>query len=355
MQLDMHYYAVYALARAAGIHAEAARIISHASQFVDDALEDEAIVLHNEAAIIPSMTSHRPIDYANAIPGDQWKVWVPFHFLPGNDPEGRTFVEKMVCRKAGPAESLLLEYALNRSEEIHGLHLAGICAHAVADAYSHYGFVGLSRTWNRVDADSVRVFVESPSIFQYLKTKYETFLTRFQGSLAETVPVGHGAVATYPDRPYLVWEYSYENGVKVERNNVMDYLEACEVLHGFFEALGERNEALRDDRQGVAWQALAEPVRDILGHEAPLEDRIERWKEAISLDSLFKSNSTDRQVRYDRRGWRSPRISYHFSRGGTLADCDGCHFIHAAWRYRWFVLQELLPELGIVLGEEDIS
>ena len=36
MQLDMHYYATYAMARAAGIEPDDARIIATSAQFVDD-------------------------------------------------------------------------------------------------------------------------------------------------------------------------------------------------------------------------------------------------------------------------------------------------------------------------------
>jgi hypothetical protein len=96
MQIDMHFYGVYAMARAAGLDPETARTVAHASQFVDDAIEDEHALIANNSAIVPTMTSHKPLDYRNALPGEQWKVWVPFHFLPGNDPKAKTFVERMV-------------------------------------------------------------------------------------------------------------------------------------------------------------------------------------------------------------------------------------------------------------------
>jgi len=37
MQIDMHFYGVYALARAAGLNPEEAHTVAYASQFVDDA------------------------------------------------------------------------------------------------------------------------------------------------------------------------------------------------------------------------------------------------------------------------------------------------------------------------------
>ena len=36
MQIDMHYYGTYAMARAAGLNRETARTVATSSQFVDD-------------------------------------------------------------------------------------------------------------------------------------------------------------------------------------------------------------------------------------------------------------------------------------------------------------------------------
>ena len=47
MQIDMHFYGVYAMARAAGLDPKTARIIAHASQFVDDATHNPKRVSGN--------------------------------------------------------------------------------------------------------------------------------------------------------------------------------------------------------------------------------------------------------------------------------------------------------------------
>ena len=41
MQIDMHYYGVYVLARLAGLKPDAAKIIATASQYVDEAVEKD--------------------------------------------------------------------------------------------------------------------------------------------------------------------------------------------------------------------------------------------------------------------------------------------------------------------------
>jgi hypothetical protein len=71
MQMDMHFYGVYALARAAGIKPEVARTIACASQYVDDCDEDCTKILDDQIAVIPHTTSHKPTDIQNCLPGVQ--------------------------------------------------------------------------------------------------------------------------------------------------------------------------------------------------------------------------------------------------------------------------------------------
>lgn len=204
MQLDMHFYGVYVLARSAGIGAKAAETIAYASQFVDVSIEDEAVLLSDQKAILPTITSHKPIDYKNAIPGDQWKVWVPFHFLPGNEPKTGNFVTRMVCRKNSQLARKMTPDALSGWNKSYWPHLIGVTAHFYADTFSHFGFVGFSNEWNKVDNEAIKASKDhSSGIRSNIRMKFEDFKTRFAGGFAETVPVGHGAVGTCPDRPYL--------------------------------------------------------------------------------------------------------------------------------------------------------
>jgi hypothetical protein len=348
MQLDMHFYGVYALARAAGVKPETARMIAHTSQFVDDAIEDEAIEVEGRKAVVPTMTSHKPIDYQNAIPGDQWKVWVPFHFLPGNGANAKTFIEKMVCQKNSSPAKQMLDHALQHKEELFGPHLVGITAHVYADTFSHYGFVGLSRDFNKVEKDSIDIHPEKNSIRRYLLNKFETFKTRVAGSLAEAVPVGHGAVGTFPDRPYLHWEYKYERGGHRERENIEDFTEACECLHSFFVDFVSDNAAHGDPVRPVPWGSITEKVRDILKQEGPVDERIKRWRDAISSNDLFRATDADKAIAYSEKAWRSARIVYDFAEGKTADECDACLFIRAAWKHRNYVLQNLLPSMEVV-------
>ncbi|MBI5182941.1 MAG: hypothetical protein HY999_01065 [Nitrospinae bacterium] len=351
MELDMHFYGIYALARAAGVKPEIAKIIAYSSQFVDDSIEDEAIILNDQSAIIPTMTSHKPIDYQNTIPGDQWRVWVPFHFLPGNDSTARTFVEKMVCTKNSTPAQQILKFALKLREEVLGPHLAGIVAHVYADTFSHYGFSGLSNEGNKVKNDSIKIYVKSRKISNYVTSKAEKFFTKISGVFVESVcPVGHGAVATYPDRPYLHWEYEYESGKKAERKNMEDFTEACRLLHGFFSEFIKDNALYGDPLKLVSWNLIHKKIKNILKQEEPMVNRIKLWKDAISSTKLFEVIEEDKDIKYSKEDWGSDSIVRHFAKSGTVDNCDGCLFIRASWKYRNYVIDELLPAISLTIA-----
>lgn len=65
MQSDFHYFGTYALARAAGIHREAATIIARSAQYVDDAVEAELPVGKEGIALLAEVTAHRLPDARN--------------------------------------------------------------------------------------------------------------------------------------------------------------------------------------------------------------------------------------------------------------------------------------------------
>lgn len=211
MQKDMHFYGVYSLCRAAGINEETAGIIAYSSQFVDDSLCDESLIFKQEkSAILSTMTSHKPLDLKNAFEEDQWRVWVAFHFLPGNAINAKNFTERMICQKNSKTAKAILEHALKNKKEKIGPYLCGITAHVFADTFAHFGFVGLSTPLNKVEDSSIHTYEINSKTKIRNKRKMIGFFARLKSTLAETIPMGHGAVATLPDKPYLKWEYKYE-------------------------------------------------------------------------------------------------------------------------------------------------
>ncbi|MBW2109699.1 MAG: hypothetical protein JRI36_13710, partial [Deltaproteobacteria bacterium] len=71
MQIDMHYYGVYALARLGGLKAEAARIVATASQYVDDSTGSDSLDHESGAKIIPVVTAHHTASLKNVDRNDQ--------------------------------------------------------------------------------------------------------------------------------------------------------------------------------------------------------------------------------------------------------------------------------------------
>jgi hypothetical protein len=199
-----------------------------------------------------------------------------------------------------------------------------------------------------VQSDSIEIYVESKSISNYLWSKFETFKTRVVGSLAETVPVGHGPVGTFPDRPYLRWKYEYETGGVVERNNVEDFTKASERLHAFFREFVKDNIAHGDPVEPVSWISIEDKIRTILKQEGPVEERTRLWKEAISANELFPATDEDKTVTYSDKAWGSARTAYYLATAGNIDSCDSCLFIRAARKHRNFVLHELLPRIGLI-------
>ncbi|MBW2370337.1 MAG: hypothetical protein JRH15_20900, partial [Deltaproteobacteria bacterium] len=245
MQLDMHYYATYALARIVGIKPNVCKIIATAAQFVDDNAANRHIEFQDGARIDAQATAHHISNIiANRDPEDQRQVWVPFHFIPGN--VGKHFSERIVCQKDSQIIREMVTHHLEYAIKPVGGYLMGIAAHVLADTFSHYGFSGMSSRRNKVDNDSFVFDKElEPAVANYIHGKAVDFFRHYgeggglianmKSWLAETISgaLGHGAVATYPDRPYLKWSFVYEypNRRRVQRDNPRDYLSGCRALH----------------------------------------------------------------------------------------------------------------------------
>jgi len=354
MQIDMHFYGVYALGRAAGLKDLTAMTIAYASQFVDDAIDDDHIVLTDNRAIVPTMTSHKPIDYQNAIPGDQWKVWIPFHFLPGN--KGKDFIDRLVCEKDSSPARKMLDFTLDKANASFWPHIIGVAAHVYADTFAHYGFIGISHKNNKVDESTIRISNKhSKGIISYLRAKYEEFKTRFISGFAEVIPVGHGAVGTYPDRPYLAWEYTYDfrkdgsKKKKVKRDNLEDFLLGSKSLHAYFARYAQVNPGDSDVENQKDWKSIEPFVQDIISTEGDKEERIEKWLKNLKQGHFCQTTTIDKEIKYDEGLWRPRRVILEHGKIAGIENADACKFILAARKYRNYVLDDLMPDIRLTL------
>ena len=362
MQLDMHYYGTYALARTAGLTAKVCKIIATVSQFVDDNAAKSNIEFQDGGRIDAQATAHHVSSVvSNLDPEDQRQVWVPFHFLPGN--EGGTFPERLLCRKDSPIAREMVKHHLIYAKQQVGVYLIGVAAHVYADTFSHYGFSGVGSRRNKVDNASFK-FAKGldPDIADYIRDKEAAFFRRYgkggglisnvKSWLAETVSgaLGHGAVATYPDRPYLKWsfEYEYPKKMREERDNPGSFLQGCRALHRMFTQFGKSNPDLSDG-SWVNFSAIKDSVAAILSHAGKKEDRIDRWRAAARNGKLGPKSF---QIPlYDPESWMQEGADMNSGPDSKAALGSNLYrFYQAASLHRQFVLRELLPDNKLIVA-----
>ena len=158
MQIDFHHTATYAIARIAGFTHDDAAVIAHCAQYVDDATNGGTIAFDNGAMYTHIASAHKHFDYRNFSDLAMQRVWLPFHFLPGNggvaagaNPEGR-FIEKIICRPNSHVAQDVLRSCIREQDARYGLHRLGITMHVYADTWAHQGFAGVNHRVNDIRA-----------------------------------------------------------------------------------------------------------------------------------------------------------------------------------------------------------
>ena len=381
MQKDMHYFGTYAMARAAGLAPNACQIIATAAEFVDDNGDNETIEFPDGGRLDFVPTAHHTTDIKNIDRQDQRLVWVPFHFIPGN--EGKSISERLLCRKDSAIAREMIDHNLSLVDKPFGLHLAGISAHVYADTFSHYGFSGVSSRWNRIDSHSLDLKEVDPKIQDYIKEKEKRFREKYgeeiesldnfrdpnqwnvllssaishlkEQLLSNTAEMlsgalGHGAAITYPDRPYLRWQFNYEHPKTRPsglRDNPVTFLEACEKLHGMFWRLGERYQDAKQD-DGRPFEEIREVVVRILATQAPCKGRETVWKNAAKKGELFSKAEPIRP--YQGPQWKRGLDALRKAiKSSDALKKPIFRFYQAAAAHRTFVLRDLLPRYGLVV------
>lgn len=351
MQRDMHFYAVYALARAAGVKDTVAHTIACASQFVDDATDDDVVSIQDKT-VLATMTSHKSLDFKNAIPGDQWRVWVPFHFLPGNDPKDGSFYQRMTCRKNSEPAQKMKDFALDPKNKEYWPHLIGITAHVYADTFSHFGFTGYACDGNKVKEYTIRITGEGgKNILRFIGKLAKSAGTAAAGLIAEQIPVGHGAVGIFPDHPSISWTFEYEGGshdaADTNRDNHSNFIEGCKCLYEFFKAYLKGQPQDKESGNSKTWETIVPVVSSIIqgGSSVSLAEREHRWKNAILAGTFCSVTQQDAQVNYIENSWDLENCS-KLDNAETVDHARA--FIRAAFLHRDYVLHELLPELGLI-------
>lgn len=376
MQKDMHYYGTYAMARAAGLEVENAQVIAYAAQYVDDSIANDSEQHEDGGMFEVIATAHTAKEeiatslwkkivgrvFEKEIHTEQRKVWVPFHFFPGA--EGDTLSEKLKCVKDSPLAQTMVKNHIRHAVSVkdeYGLLLMGVMAHVYADTFSHYGFSGVSSRGNDIVGASIKLHIDNPEMKKYLLYKYDGFMSKYVNRFrvkswrkavnkvasVNEIALGHGAVGTYPDRPFLSWEFDYKDGNHSElRNNHATFLEGCEKIHGAFSDYAKQADV---EVKPVEFDSIKDKVSEILATEANKEGRIEAWKDAINKGALFE-NSADEALEYSSDDWEQQKQGLEYLAGShAMIEKDVYKFHQAAIYHRNYTLKQLLPKHHIMV------
>ena len=366
MQEDMHYYGTYAMARAAGLEVKYAQIIAYTAQYVDDSTATDSEVHEDGGMFQTTATAHtnsEAIRNAAADHTEQRQVWVPFHFFPGN--KGKTLSEKLACVKDSELAQEMVNNHIRHAVSVkneYGLTLMGVMAHVYADTFSHYGFSGVSSRNNKVDSSSFELDVKDRKTKAYIMGKFSSFLNKYtpsfliknyrkiasKGASVATGALGHGAVGTYPDRPFLRWRFNFKKDQKNSgwRDNPATFLEGCEKLHKAFSGYAHKAGVSKNP---VQFKTIKKKVDTILRLERAKEGRIEAWIDAIESGSLFKKEKHE-AVHYSKHDWEQQRTDFEdLDNSHQMIGKEVYQFHQAATYHRDYTLKHLLPKHGIVV------
>lgn len=256
MDKDFHYYGTYVAACYAGYSAKEAQIIAHAAQYVDDSshglfpIETNRLINKGDYEIdfqpIPTCHTLKELGW-NIVTPKGWispssldlrKVWVPFHFLPGNykshtlpDPDVSSRIKnyagpvswfsstweyddhaklefKLLCLPDSPISLAMINDIIDKHKgQSYELHLIGLRMHVLADTAAHSYYAG-TPAWHVNDVDSdVYYFTDNSEwekvsfgvASEWCAPKALTFESDFY--------LGHGRVGHIPDYPWIKYRY----------------------------------------------------------------------------------------------------------------------------------------------------
>ena len=362
MQSDMHFYGTYVMARAAGIPARDAETIAYSAQFVDDSTSQDSKPHPDGGLLYGIASAHHDkqcILNSQIDPEEQRRVWVPFHFLPGG--AGELLEERLICVKDSDIAREMVSHHIAKAISCEfRFELLGIAAHVYMDTFSHYGFSGIGSDYNAVDGESFDLIgVKDPEMERYVLNKKGTFLEKYKlrsvASFlveASTDTLGHGGVATYPDRPFLHWRVTFDknrpgNGAVSDRDNPATFLEGCEKLHQYF---SEFARGYYTDSAPIAFAEIRDAVDRILRFEGKKEDRTARWLSAVAENEIYPSEERESSSGYYHEDWENDMSDFHglaTSQAGIQS--HAYRFYQAAALHRYYVLKELLPAHGVAV------
>lgn len=351
MQIDFHHAVTYVIARLAGFNHKKANVIAYSAQYVDDATNAGIVQFNNYAMYKRTSSAHKMLDYRNLEVLANHQVWIPFHFLPGNgglpagqNPEG-TFIDKIICRPNSHVAQDMVRACIEQQNTPYSLHRLGITMHVFADTWAHQGFAGVNHEVN--NANDILNPNGKPA-----KKLIDKIVSYFIG---EALPLGHGAVLSFPDRPFLKWTYTNGRGEKITRDNPGDFLEAademCKAMRRFrIKDADAEVEGLTDGDKAK----LASMLRNTKNEEG--DDRHEKWLQVIASGKFSFGPQELSYIPKGKGSWKHKALGttkwvdqkkdvYRYKK--RFMKSDWKYFHDALQAHRLVVLHDILPKYDI--------
>lgn len=345
MQIDFHHAVTYVAARLAGFPHEDADIIAYAAQYVDDATCDGVIRFDNKAIYQRTSSAHKAIDPKNFDALYNQMVWLPFHFLPGNDganpgdsPEGK-FIHKLICLPDSHVAKDMVKAAILDQDKPYRLHRLGITMHVYADTWAHQEFAGVKHLVNEVKNIAE---IGNSDVF---KDGLINFINR---SIPE---LGHGQAYTLPDMPFLSWRYTNGHEKEVTRNNTDEFCKAadalCKAMQRF--RLKDPDAMVPGIEQGDMGQ-IQRLFTDIKIKEG--EERHRQWLEAIEQGVFSFGPATISYAEDGKGSWKAEALGtsrdmFEYTYKETFLTSNWKLFHDALQLHRITVSHDILPNYGI--------
>jgi hypothetical protein len=354
MEIDFHFGVTYVVGRLAGLDHAKAQIVATSSQYVDDTVNQGVLRFKTGPAYYRLLTAHSLGDHKILRFNDQRAVWVPFHFLPGNDPVGGhedEFYNKIVCRPKSEVAKAMVCSCILKHDRAFALHQLGITAHVFLDTFAHQGFAGIKHRVNL----ATNIHLEDPEKDVKWTGFRELFRPRLCGALDFFFPMGHGTVLHYPDHPFRRWSYVDGHGQQVSRDNPTVFLEATQELYKVI-----RRFVLGDPEAEVGSLPEADEVviegkiRSLKNDDGKVRNR--HWLQSIR-EGEFSFGTANPEYRGSGPGsWKYKAIGLkranvhwweRFRYHPEFVTSDWKLFHDAAQAHQVEILREILPRFGI--------
>ncbi len=357
MQIDFHHAVTYVVARLAGFSYQEAATVAHAAQYVDDATVSNELRFKSGGGYSWAASAHKMLDYKNFVELANARVWIPFHFFPGNDgqpagsnPNGADFATALICRPNSPPVQDMVRRCIASHNAPNALHRFGIAMHVYVDTWAHQGFVGITHKLNMVhdlEDDDPNAEKWSSRVRNYFKDKLE----KMTSHAIDHLPLGHGAALSHPDLPFLKWGYTNGLGKRIERNNPHDFMVAVDQMFArmveFRVARGATTAPSgirKRDRDQIK-----KNFADFTSREGDV--RHAQWVASIRGGAFSFGKEIPAYVAKGPGSWKhaalgdDPTENHHYS--NHFLNSDWKRFHDALQAHRLMVLNELLPAYGI--------